>query len=528
MSEPSPSPASSPADRSARALGAFEVALILAVFYLSAGWPPPEVNEPHYLAKARHYWDPAWGPKDFFLGTADAHQVFYWTFGWLTLWMPLGAVAWVGRLITWTLLAWSWRRLSVAIAPGPLSAVLSAALFVAGSSHAQLAGEWVVGGLEAKGVAYALVFFALGQIIRGRWTGAWLLLGGATAFHPLVGGWSAIAAGVVWLAAGDERPPLRHTIPAWLGMALLAAPGVLPALALTRGVDAATVAEANQIYVERLEHHLAFHTFAVDARIRFAALAIAWAIVAALAPRGSAERRLRWFVGASLAIAAGGVAIDLGLGRHERLSDALLRYYWFRLADAMVPAGAALGAVAVLTALLARRTVAGPAWLLALLLAAGAHLGDVLYLRLVELEYPSPPADWSTEDPDAWREICRWARENTPPDAVFLVPRTSETFRWWTDRAEVVSRKDIPQDARGIIAWRERMVDLYWRPAAGNEPAGWRGSLASLGAERLAELGAKYDADYVVTSAYPPLRLRRVSPPNAAYAVYKLPRSAGR
>ena len=53
---------------------AVEVALIFLVFFIHAGWPAPDVNEPHYLGKAKHYWDAAWCPADFFLNTADAHE----------------------------------------------------------------------------------------------------------------------------------------------------------------------------------------------------------------------------------------------------------------------------------------------------------------------------------------------------------------------------------------------------------------------------------------------------------------------
>ncbi len=519
---PADSPLASSAGRLAsRWLPGLEIVLIVAVFFVYAGWPPPDTNEAHYLSKAKHYWNPAWCGRDFFLNTADAHQVFYWTFGWLTRWMPLASAAWVGRLVSWTAIAIGWRRLSTAFAPGPLYSVLSAALLVALNEHCQLAGEWIVGGLEAKEMAFALVFFALGDVARGRWTRAWLLLGAAAAFHVLVGGWAALAAGIAWLGAGAERPPLGRTVLAWLGAMLLALPGLVPALALTWGVDTATVAEANRIYVfERLSHHLVFREFPAEWPARFALLTLAWMVLTWLAPRGVAERRLRWLVGASLAVALAGVFINFGFQSHPRVAGALLRYYWFRLADAMVPLGAALLAVAVLERQLRAHSRWGAAWLLVLLLGAGWNLFDSMKYRAT---YESPRADWNIDDPEAWWSICDWARDHTPPDAVFMIPRMAGTFAWRAERAAVVDRKDIPQDARGLVAWRERIRDLYWRPADKDGPADWRGSLASLGRERLIALGEKYGADYVLTSAYPPVGLMRVSPANQFYAVYKLP-----
>ena len=143
---------------SSRWTAAAEIMLIFLMFFLYAGWPPPDVNEAHYLAKAKHYWQPAWCPTDHFLESADAHLVFYWTFGWLTRLSPLPVAAWLGRFFTWFLLAWSWRRLSWAVIPRPFASLLTAWGFLLFSGRCHMAGEWVVGGVEAKGIAYALVF----------------------------------------------------------------------------------------------------------------------------------------------------------------------------------------------------------------------------------------------------------------------------------------------------------------------------------------------------------------------------------
>ena len=161
-----------------------------------------------------------------------------------------------------------------------------------------MAGEWVVGGAEAKGFSFVLVFLALEAMVEGYWNRMWLLLGGAAAFHILVGGWAAVAAGAVWMlrkekfgkAAGtvpvpsaEPRKPLpvtdrspkalapggRHTecacyfaghVSCWIAPLvafLLALPGLVPALLMNRGVAPAIVKQANQIYVfERFPHHL--------------------------------------------------------------------------------------------------------------------------------------------------------------------------------------------------------------------------------------------------------------------------------
>ncbi|MFT7643266.1 MAG: hypothetical protein ACI9G1_005031, partial [Pirellulaceae bacterium] len=107
-----------------------DAALVLVVFYFYAGWPTPDVNEAHYLAKARHYWDPTWCPNDIFLDSANAHFAFYWLFGWLTVFLPLPAVAWIGRLLTWGLLSIAWVRIHKTLFDRRLIAVLSSVLFI--------------------------------------------------------------------------------------------------------------------------------------------------------------------------------------------------------------------------------------------------------------------------------------------------------------------------------------------------------------------------------------------------------------
>src|SRR5262249_39933732 len=142
-----------------------EIALVFGVFFLHGAWPTPDVNETGYLTKAAHFWNHGAFAHDFFCNTGDAHAVYYWAFAWLTtLGWSLDTVAWVGRIVTWLLLAIAWRDLSFQILPRPWLAVLSAELFVLLTEQAHMAGEWIVGGVEAKGFAWALVLWALGAL----------------------------------------------------------------------------------------------------------------------------------------------------------------------------------------------------------------------------------------------------------------------------------------------------------------------------------------------------------------------------
>ena len=78
-----------PQPRSAR-LG--EVLLIALVFFVVAGDPAPHTNEPHYLCRLKHYWNPEWCDGDLFLESPEAHLTFVWALGWVTNSSGSGAI----------------------------------------------------------------------------------------------------------------------------------------------------------------------------------------------------------------------------------------------------------------------------------------------------------------------------------------------------------------------------------------------------------------------------------------------------
>ena len=547
-------------------LAAFEVAWIFLIFFLVAGAPAPDVGESHYLTKARHYWNPSWCAGDLFLESKDAHWTFYWTFGWVTRFGSLEAAAWIGRVITWGLLAWSWRRLSWAIVPRPLYSLLSAGVLLLLLRNFHLAGEWIVGGVEAKGFAYVLVFLALEGIVRNRWRTALLLAGAAGAFHVLVGGWTVVAIGLAWLAAGSARPKLVSLLLAALGGLALSLPGLIPAILLNRGVPEEASRLAARIYVfDRLAHHLVFHQFSIACQARYAVLLAAWLPLAWSLRKEAGPWRLQLVAAGALIICLTGVVIDQALvlmtsargwsiEEYQQHAAPLLRYYWFRMSDSLVPVGAALGAIWWLARLQKVRPASGSWFLIGAILAAGVNVADVAYWRAQRpipgaLVQPRPTADsgpqwWLTADaadparaggpPIAewaqdWKAACRWIEASTPRDAKFITPRHQQTFKWYAERAEVANWKDVPQDAVSLLEWRSRLHALYPRERLHHAL-----DLAAHSDKDLLALARQYQADYIVidrTRSRRPVALPRVYPllreENPSFDVYRVPEATG-
>jgi hypothetical protein len=467
----------------------------------------------------------------------------------------LPTVAWIGRVAAWGLLAWSWQRLSARLTRLPLASVLSAGLMVWLVGVMNFAGEWVVGGVEGKCFAYACVFAGLAAMVDARWRLAWPWFGLAGAFHVLVGGWSAIAAGLVWLLERrDQRPALSAMLPSLLLGLALALPGIVPALNLTSGVSSEISSEANQIYVfDRLPHHLA--PLAVQSETLFmhtrnfslpllTFVILWWAAGFGLRDKAGGKAvnkanpspspslqgrgigieltRMCRFAAWAFLISVLGLIYEVVCWNHPALAASLLKYYWFRLADVAVPVAAVFLICFWIERLVRERSrLVIPAAMIAVALPI-FHLVGTSATRWQDA---TPPADAKMIDPAAWLDTCQWVREHTPVDAMFLVPRAAQSFTWYTDRRNVVTWKDVPQDAATLITWRDRYFDVYWHNDEFGEHVPY-GSLAWQGTPRIRELAAKYDVDFVITREYPPLGLP-VAYGNASYTVYGVMPTAG-
>ncbi len=479
-----------------------EIVLMTAIFAAAGAWPTPDTNEAHYLARARHSWNPSWGTGDFFLDSPEAHGVFYRLLGPLAAALPLDQAAWIGRWLGWASLAAGFSFLASAILPTVPLRIVAAALFSLSARHTPAAGEWVIGGCESKVFAWALVLVGVGWFVRGRPAIAWAWLGAATALHPLVGGWAMVA--LVPAAATDWFGKGRRSVSRALSMASggavavglgLAALGVVPALGLSAGTDAAERARATFTYVvERLPHHLLARTFAEGLVARHCLAILLWWLLLPLAEKSPTRSRLAIFTTASLGISLAGCAVSLLESAWPSAAYAILRYYWFRLADGVVPLALALGATAAL-----REGLGG---------TARRRLGWIAVIGMLAVDvgfesrhWPLPGRTGLVARADqkvqaaAWREVCAWVRDHTPADACFLTPRGATSFHWYTGRREVVNWKDIPQDAKSILAWRERIVACF---SADGSLKSLVTSTAALGPDRLIAAARAYGADHII------------------------------
>jgi hypothetical protein len=228
-------------------------------------------------------------------------------------------------------------------------------------------------------------------------------------------------------------------------------------------------------------------------------------------------RRIELFGEGAVILALIGLVVELVLMNDPVMAAKLVRYYWFRLSDFAVPMAVALQiAVLIAAAFERRRTWAVPA------LGTAIVLASILPVTAswTRLQNPVPPSENKIVDYAAWRDVCDWVAENAPTNALFLTPRLNLSFKWWTGRPEVVNRKDIPQDAAGIVEWNRRLKDIYTM-RIGDEDISVD-SVGALGTERVKELAKKYGAQFVLSDRTQLVELPVVYR-NSDYVVYRVP-----
>lgn len=424
--------------------------------------PIPAVNEPHYLTKAKHVWNPAWGRGDLFLESSNPHFVFYSTVGSLTQWFSLEQTAVISRVAALLLLAVGLESLLSVLLTGIRPVLATAALYLGMMAVGNLAGEWIIGGVEGKVFAYGFAFWAAGLAARGCLLRPAALLGCAVSFHPVVGIWCLLATlagvGIPRLLRGDlaRIESLPKIAAAVVLFGVCAAPGLYPALQTLGGAPAEIAAQGDRIQVfSRLKHHLDPAVFSLRAYACYAVMLVVWMAFRKRAAMSAGGDFLHWYLVASVLFAVGGLVARFGFPLLGFQSASLLKFYPFRLFDVLLPL-----AVAVLVVRLFQQWADGfselPQKQRAAYGMAYIVCGAAIAYTLLVMPVDRSPTRFHPLVLADWQASCRWASEHAPDDARVLTPSYSWGFKWYGQRVEYVNYKDCPQDAPSLLEWQRR------------------------------------------------------------------------
>jgi hypothetical protein len=479
------------------------LAALCAVYLLDGN---VEGNELDTLALALHRLDPGFIAGDFRLSLPPGARLpFQMALSPLLRVLPFPAVSIVGRLGLYVLLAGALGRLAAKL-DMDLAETLIAGTLYALLGQEIAAGEFMIGGLESKSLAYAGVLWGLDGALAQRWTRAGICLGLAFTFHPLVGLWSALAAAAALVGA-----PRAAWIRAFPAFVLAASPGLALTVAWRSDASPTTV-DGWWIYVYfRHPHHLDPSWFLRGAGpvLRLAAaLSLCLASLAVRFPT-EAQRIMARFARATMGIFVLGLLLSR-LPHAERF----LATYPFRIGDTLFPLiGLALlvrwSFQGRISGLAGAAKVAGMAGATTLSLAA--LVGDLQERK----EWDRTPV----------RAAYAWVRDHTPEDALVLCSPALDYAGLYMRRPTVASARAVPTAPADVAAWYLRLLDLEGgkAPRARGFPAfqELEAGFEALPPETIDALSVKYGARYLLR------RSGRVLPyevlfDDGAWAVFRL------
>ncbi len=551
-----------------------EILVLFALVCLLAGEPVPGVNESHYLPKAKHLFDPSFGAGDLFLESHDSHGIAAGVAGALALALPLSAVAWIGRFLSWLCLAWAWQRMRVGLGLHWIVGAAALASWYFAIDYGNWAGEWAIGGFEGKSLAYPCVIVAFSELFRGNWPRVWVWLGLAVAWHPLAGGWAGLSFGIAWLMMPNLLTRLQaeaNWLAAGTALGLI---GVVPAATGLNSPNQVGSLVASQIHVfYRLEHHQCPSHFSIERNVAGAIsltlLIVATIAFAVFAYRTLDRRRLRkdpvsWLLTLawiSVGFSVAGILIDQLFSRSAPMfASQLLRFYWFRWSDIVVPLAWTLtfwkltewgthraaslggdlspGSHPEHIASPKRRAAksSGPpkakvtaqligGAVVLLLVVRHAQANNTQQIPAADEILMKAPANREIETNRFidWLAVCDWISKNSPDDSLWLTPEYQQTFKWYAGRAEVVCWKDVPQDNESVRKWYERLVLCRQPRSSTNERLGWK-------SEQLISLARRYGFRWVLVDRriqQKPLLdfeiMYPITTQNKSFAVFRIP-----
>ncbi|MBN1755676.1 hypothetical protein JW877_05620 [bacterium] len=495
----------------------------------------PGINEFDVVVYARHFINPDWIPGDWYLNQNIAYRhTFNLLAGGLSLVAPIWAVILMGRAFLILLFALIMNRYCREFHIPAFVILPLFTYFIANQSL--VAGEWMIGGFEAKTLAYICFLMALLLLIKKRYNWGAFLSGLALSFHILIGLYGSFCLFIAMLTVEDTR--LKN-----LKLSRMITSGILWLLGGTGGVYAIaqylkSTAQVNKdlaasIYVFfRVPHHVL--PSAWNNSLWIVALAILLIILIRVFNVAN-KRNVKMLTSAALcSLFLFGIGILFYLaGMHT-----YLRYYWFRLGDVFLPftlmilLGISFSLMHQGRLKLGHRKILknkaknGLKIILIVLSGIAMLYAGVSFVKDVSEVWQNRKYNFVSIDENR-AEMLLWISQNTPKNAVFLVSPTMQDFYYLAERPMFVSLKHSPQNDGDILEWYHRLNLLNGNNElpSGRNPFLYRRELNrqfyQLNAEQIQRIKDDYQVAYYLGLSGQKLPFRTIHL-NDAYRLYSI------
>ena len=422
--------------------------------YLQNHW-----NEADVLPLARQFFDRSWLPADWYLNLRPDYRILFdWMAGFFLSKFGFQTVSLFGSLCEYFCFAialdFFYRTIQLKL-PYCLAALL---LFL--SHQSLVAGEWMVGGLETKAFAYIFVLLSISFSIRKQPLPAFFCAGAGFSFHPLIGFYSFFCLYLGLICVTTSKQEIFRTFKhVWIFFVS----GIVGLYSVFQQMSLSIADRAEQawkIYVQiRLPHHL-YPAVWIGDDWKWILLGSALFLVAVFIFN---PLRGKVFLPA---YTLGSICLFLaGLCIYWIGNISWLRFYWFRLADVMVPFMMPLILFGYLSHLelkqagknetlhaLENKLSAAPKYSSAIILILVVLISLVNFVGTVQINKTQQLADQDE------MSMLTWISTNTPRDSVFLADPMLSDFYLVAQRSTFCSYKHLPSYADEILIWFDRLT----------------------------------------------------------------------
>lgn len=103
-------------------------------------------------------------------------------------------------------------------------------------------------------------------------------------------------------------------------------------------------------------------------------------------------------------------------------------------------------------------------------------------------------------------ELCHWVRQNTPVNALFLVPPSDSAFRLEAQRSAVIGFKHVPQLSGELVEWKrrlDRVLDCDIRSLPTSMPktlAAMDQRYHDLSSQHLSQVADEFECEYIIST----------------------------
>ncbi len=415
-------------------------------------------NEQVCLVFAKHFINKNWIISDWFLNKKFGYQnIFNFIAGWWAFFIPLPYVAIVGRLVVYLLFAFLIQAYARQFSLPAYFVIPFIAFYLRFPDIT--AGEWMLGDFETKPFAYFFILLSLYYFVERNYWRTCLYLGLSMSFHVLVGLYGSFCmAGALIANYRDYHRDLKTILKNFYIFFISSSFGLFVVFQhLFQNFKVDNIL-AGEIYVLKRGPH---HTYPAywqwpEWLIKTIILCIPL-IIMFFWFKDRKYRVISSFALSSLVLFIIGILIFYFDAVH------LLKFYWFRFPDVIVPffgffALALIGNRVLEEIGLRSRKLYKSGVVLALsasLLILGTF--GVYGVKKIRNHFQFGRYFYLSDLNNYLLDVFFWIRKNTPKEGIFLIDPSLDRFYVGAERALFVSFKHIPRTDKDIIQWYFRI-----------------------------------------------------------------------